>query len=126
MTRCELCGKDASGVCPRCYRFVCSECVDPITLECVDCSSFKRVLEEDLLRHLETIEKNVEYMESKLEECLHCPLYKDSVMRSLRRVKELESYAKLESFEKLSEKILDIKDRIQRLAINYLIRIKMG
>ncbi len=123
--KCEICGNEATGICPRCYRFICKDCSDPITLECIDCSSVKRVLEEDLVRYVETIEKKVEYMELKMDDCLSCPLYKDSVMSCLRRIKELESLAKLESYERLSEKVLDLKDRVQKLAVNYLIRIKM-
>ncbi len=123
--KCEICGNDATGICPRCYRFICKDCSDPITLECIDCSSVKRTLEEDYIRYVETIEKKLNYMESKMDECLHCPLFKDSVMSCLRRIKELESIAKLESYERLSEKIIDIRDKAQKLAINYLVKIKM-
>ncbi|MET1125071.1 MAG: hypothetical protein ABWW66_07445 [Archaeoglobaceae archaeon] len=124
--KCEVCGNDANGVCPRCYRFVCGECIDPTTLECIDCSSTKRIIEDDLLRYVDSMERKLSFMESKLLDCFSCPLYKDSLLGCVRRVKELESVAKLEAFERLAEKLPDIKERAQKLAVNYLVRLKMG
>ena len=56
------------------------------------------------------------------KECMSCPLYKDSVMSTLRKIKELEHLSKLENFEKVSEKVYDIKNSLQSLAINYIIK----
>lgn len=125
MKTCEICGEKAEGICPRCYRYVCKNCTDPITLECIDCYSTKRVLEEDYIRYVDSIEKKLEFMESKISECKDCPIYKDAVLSCLRKVKELESLAKLESFERLSDKVVRMKDRAQKIAINFLVRFKM-
>ncbi len=124
--KCEICGNPAKGVCPRCYRFVCGKCVDPHTLECIDCSSVKRAIESDLIRYVESLTKKVEFMEKNFSNCFSCPLYKDSVMSCVRRVKELKSVAELESYENLYEKVQEIKDRVQKLAVKYLVKLKMS
>ncbi|RLI75180.1 hypothetical protein DRP04_13745 [Archaeoglobales archaeon] len=123
---CEICGKKAEAVCPRCYRYICRECSDPITLECIDCSSIKRVLEEDLLRYVEKLKKKLEYMEKVFSKCFECPLYKDSIMSCMRKTKELESLAKLESYERVFDEVADLKERAKNLAVNYLVRLKMS
>ena len=127
MVECEVCGKkDAKGVCPRCYRFVCEDCVDPNTLECVDCTSVKRVIEDDLLRYLDSLEGKLGFMERNFERCSACPLYKDTLLSCVRRVKELKSLAKLEAYERLHDRVDDLKDRVQQLAVKYLISLKMA
>ncbi len=122
--KCEICGKEAKSICPRCYRYICSECTDPITLYCVDCSSFKRWQEEDYLRYIEILEKKIRYLSERFEneKCAMCLLYKDSIMSCLRKVKELEALTKLENFEKAYEKVIELKDVIQDLAIKYTIK----
>ncbi|OYT35249.1 hypothetical protein B6U96_10925 [Archaeoglobales archaeon ex4484_92] len=124
--KCEICGKKAKGVCPRCYRFVCENCIDPTTLECIDCASVKRILEKDLIRYVENISNKIKFMESNFSACYTCPIYKDAIMSYLRRVKELRKIAELESYEDLHDKINEVKETVQNLAIKYLIKIKMS
>ncbi len=122
--RCEICGEKARGVCPRCYRFVCGKCVDPVTLECVDCTSVKRVIEDDLIRYVDSLSRKLEFMDANMSSCFSCPLYRDSVMSCVRRVKELENVAKLDSYESLYEKVRELKEKAQQLAVKYLIKIR--
>ncbi len=123
--KCEICGNKATTICPRCYRYVCENCIDPVAMYCIDCSSFKRAQEEDYIRIVETLRKKIEFIESSMEKCFDCPLLKDEVMRSMRILKELEVTAKSEGFENLLDKILSIKDKIQNIGINYLVKFKM-
>ena len=122
--KCEICGKTASTVCPRCYRYICEHCTDPITLYCIDCSSFKKWQEEDYIRYINSLSNKINYMIKIFgkKECMVCPLYKDSVMSSLRKVKELEQITKLEDLERAYEEVVKIKESIQKLAIEYLIK----
>ncbi len=123
--KCEICGGDATSICPRCYRYVCNSCIDPVSMYCVDCSSFKRAQEDDYIRYLTSLEKKIEYIEKNMERCFECPLLKDEVMRSMRVLKELEAIAKYEGFDELYDRILKIKDKVQSVGINYLVRFKM-
>ncbi len=124
--RCEICGREAEGICPRCYRAVCGECVDPVTLDCIDCSRTKRVIEEDYLRYVDTISRRLDYIESKLNDCFYCPIMKDALMAYLRRLRELGSFSKLESLEELHERVKEVEEKAKQLAVNYLVRLKMA
>ncbi len=123
--KCELCNGEASGICPRCYRYVCSNCIDPITMLCKDCQSFKREQERDYIRLMDSIEKKLEFIENSIEKCFKCPILKDEIMRNIRIVKELEMTAKLDGFEELYNRILDLKERVQNIGIRFLVRLKM-
>jgi len=123
--KCEICGNKSTTICPRCYRYVCEKCIDPITMYCIDCSSFKRAQEEDYMRIVESLKKKIEFIESSMERCFECPLLKDEIMRSMRILKELEITAKSEGFENLYDKVLSIKDKVQNIGINYLVKFKM-
>ena len=125
MQRCEICGGNATNICPRCYRYVCEKCTDPTSLLCVDCSSFKRWREEDLMRSVESLEKKVSYVEKVLERCFECPLLKDEIMRSLWMVKNLEATAKVEGMEELSDRLIEVRDKVQKLGVEYLVKFKM-
>jgi hypothetical protein len=122
-----MCGNEATTLCPRCYRYVCSSCIDPITFYCLDCASFKHWQEEDCLRFVDLLKKKLEYVEKVIEnkECANCILLKDAVLQNVRRIKELEHLAKLESFENLHDKVLQIKEQAQNLAVKYLVHFKM-
>ena len=122
--KCEICGGEVKGVCPRCYRFVCDKCVDPVTLECVDCTSVKRVIEEDLVRYVDNLTSKLNFIEKNMNTCFSCPLLKDAIMSYVRKAKELESVAKLNSYEMLYDKVKEFKDKAQQIAIKYLIKIK--
>ncbi len=123
--KCEICGKDATTICPRCYRYVCENCLDPATDYCIDCSSFKRAQEEDYVRVVESLWRKIVFIEENMERCFECPLLKDEIMRSMRILKELEIIAKSEGFENLHDKILSLKDKVQNVGVNYLVRFKM-
>ncbi len=121
---CEICGGKAKGVCPRCYRYVCEKCVDPITLYCLDCKRTKDEIERDLERYLDRIEKKIDFM--KKNRCYDCILYKDELMSSLRRIKELKSLSKLDMYESIYERACELEEELKRLTIEYLIRLKMS
>jgi hypothetical protein len=125
--KCEVCKDKATSICPRCYRYICSGCLDPVTLYCMDCSSFKRWQEEDYLRFVESLEEKIEYTEKAIESvnCKSCTLLKDAVLQNVRRVKELELIAKSEGFGSLHDKLLQVKWRVQNLAVRYLINFKI-
>jgi len=124
--KCEICGNKAEWICPRCYRYVCKNCVDLNVMLCLDCSHFKREQEDDYVRMVNSIAKKLDYMKSAIDRCLHCPLLKDEVLRSLRIVKELENTAKLEGFERLHDEILKIKDKLQNIAVEFLVKLKFS
>jgi hypothetical protein len=73
------------------------------------------------------LKKKLEYVEKMIEnkECANCILLKDAVLQNVRRIKELEHLAKLESFENLHDKVLQIKEQAQNLAVKYLVHFKM-
>ncbi len=77
------------------------------------------------MRIIETLKKKIEFIESNMERCFECPLMKDEIMRSMRILKELEITAKSEGFENLHDEILSIKDKVQNIGINYLVKFKM-
>jgi len=121
---CELCGGDAKGLCPRCYRYVCEKCIDPVTLYCLDCKRVKDEIERDLERYLDRVEKKIEFMERN--RCYGCILYRDELMSSLRRVRELKSMSKLDMYENVYERACELEERLKCLAVDYLVRLKMG
>jgi len=77
------------------------------------------------MRIVESLKKKIEFIESSMERCFECPLLKDEIMRSMRILKELEITAKSEGFENLYDKVLSIKDKVQNIGINYLVKFKM-
>jgi hypothetical protein len=124
MVECELCGGKAKGICPRCYRYVCENCVDPITLYCLDCRRVKEEIEKDLERYLDGLAKKIEFMERR--RCYDCILYKDELMSSLRRLKELKNLSKLEMYDSIYDKACELEEKVKKLAIEYLIKLKMN
>lgn len=53
------------------------------------------MIERDLERYLERIDKKIDFIKGK--KCYDCILYKDELMGTLRRIKELKSLSKLET-----------------------------
>ncbi|MCS7121166.1 MAG: hypothetical protein NZ895_00965 [Archaeoglobaceae archaeon] len=124
MAECEICKNLANSVCPRCYRYVCEKCLDPVTFYCLDCSFFRTELERDYERYLKILEKRINFMEKN--RCYSCLLYKDELMMTLRRIKEIKEFSKLEMFEKIYENALQIEEKAQKLAIDFLVRLKLN
>ncbi len=122
---CEVCGEKAATICPRCYRYICENCLDLTTNYCIDCSRFKREEEDDLVRSVRSLKRKVEFIEENMEKCFDCPLLKDEVMRSLYLLKSLEAKARTDMMESLENEILSVKEKIQRIGVEYLVKFRM-
>jgi len=92
---------------------------------CVDCSRFKREEEDDLVRSVKSLRKKVEYINENLEKCFHCPLMKDEIMRALYLIKSLEAKARMDLMENLEYEVLSLKEEVQKLGIEYLVKFRM-
>ncbi len=125
LIQCEICGEKAVTICPRCYRYVCEKCFDVAMNYCVDCSRFKREEESDLVRSVKSMKKKVNFIRENLDRCFNCPLLKDEIMRFLYLVKSLEAKARLDSMEELENEILSLKEDVQKLGIEYLVKFRM-
>ena len=84
----------------------------------------KDEIERDLERYLDRVEKKIEFMERN--RCYGCILYRDELMSSLRRVRELKSMSKLDMYENVYERACELEERLKCLAVDYLVRLKMG
>lgn len=123
VVKCEVCGEnDAIRVCPRCYRLICENCTDSVWHVCVDCASVKRAIQEDYLRYLERIAKLAESVENLMRkhECFRCLLVRDTLMRCLKAVKDLELLGKAEGYERLSMEASAIRSKLENITVRYL------
>ncbi|RLE49098.1 MAG: hypothetical protein DRJ33_08530 [Candidatus Methanomethylicota archaeon] len=129
VAKCEICGeKDAVRICSRCHRLICENCTDNIWHVCVDCASVKRAIQEDYLRYLERVNKLVECIEqmSRKADCFRCPLLRDTLMRCLKAVKDLETLGKTEGYEKLAAEAYAVRSKLEDVAIRYLTKLVLS